>query len=197
MIQIRRRNKRRVPRINTASVADISFTLLILFLVVTSMDADKGMSRMLPPLNPPEAEASEMIERNVMRIDITDDNAVLINGDSVAVDFVRERVAHFIDNPENDPSLPEIIQEEVLYLGQCRVSDSHILQIAAAKDAQYDMYFKVLNQVTGAYRMLRDSLAQARLQKPYAKCSEAQRESLRHCYPQRVSEVYDVEGGDR
>ncbi len=30
------RKRRRVPGINTASIADISFTLLILFLVVTA-----------------------------------------------------------------------------------------------------------------------------------------------------------------
>ena len=43
-MKLRRRKRRRVPGINTASIADISFTLLILFLVVTSMDDEKGLS---------------------------------------------------------------------------------------------------------------------------------------------------------
>lgn len=38
-----RRNKRQVPGVNTASTADISFMLLIFFLVTTSMDVDKGL----------------------------------------------------------------------------------------------------------------------------------------------------------
>ena len=49
MIRIKRH--RRVPRLNTTSTADISFMLLIFFLVTTSMDIDKGLLRQLPPLS--------------------------------------------------------------------------------------------------------------------------------------------------
>ena len=45
-----RRKRRKVPGLNTASIADISFTLLILFLVVTSMDEEKGLTRLLPQM---------------------------------------------------------------------------------------------------------------------------------------------------
>ena len=44
-----RRKRREVPGLNTTSTADISFMLLVFFLVTTSMDADKGMNRQLPP----------------------------------------------------------------------------------------------------------------------------------------------------
>ena len=44
-----RRQKHRVPALNTTSTADISFMLLIFFLVASSMDVDKGLSRQLPP----------------------------------------------------------------------------------------------------------------------------------------------------
>ena len=37
-----RRNKHETPGLNTTSTADISFMLLIFFLVTTSMDVDKG-----------------------------------------------------------------------------------------------------------------------------------------------------------
>ena len=47
-----RRNKRQVPGVNTASTADISFMLLIFFLVTTSMDVDKGLFRLLPSPEP-------------------------------------------------------------------------------------------------------------------------------------------------
>ena len=48
------RKKRQVPSLNTTSTADISFMLLILFLVTSSMDIDKGLTRQLPPLTPEE-----------------------------------------------------------------------------------------------------------------------------------------------
>ena len=78
-MKLRRRKRRRVPGINTASVADISFTLLILFLVVTSMDDDKGLFRLLPPMTPDNQQASVITERNVM-------NIMIDAGDSIWVD---------------------------------------------------------------------------------------------------------------
>ncbi len=44
-----KRQKRRVPQLNTTATADISFMLLTFFLVTTSMDVDKGLVRQLPP----------------------------------------------------------------------------------------------------------------------------------------------------
>ena len=46
------KSKRKVPGINASSTADISFILLIFFLVVTSMNSNFGLPVMLP--NPPE-----------------------------------------------------------------------------------------------------------------------------------------------
>ena len=40
-----KRAKRKVPGLNTSSTADISFMLLILFLVTTSMEVDEGLER--------------------------------------------------------------------------------------------------------------------------------------------------------
>ena len=76
------RKRRRVPGINTASIADISFTLLILFLVVTSMDDDNGMSRMLPPLAT-EQQPAAVTQRNVLRIVVSPANVITINDDSL------------------------------------------------------------------------------------------------------------------
>ena len=38
-----------MPQLNTTSTADISFMLLIFFLVTSSMDTDKGLTSQLPP----------------------------------------------------------------------------------------------------------------------------------------------------
>lgn len=52
------KTKRKVPGINASSTADISFMLLIFFLITTSMDTDRGLARRLPP--PPESEEQKM-----------------------------------------------------------------------------------------------------------------------------------------
>ena len=91
-MRLRRRKRRRVPGINTASIADISFTLLILFLVVTSMDDDKGLTRMLPPLSPENQEAVELKERDVLRIDIAKGDVVYVNDEKTPIGELRGRV---------------------------------------------------------------------------------------------------------
>ena len=62
-----KRKKHIVPSLNTTSTADISFILLIFFLVTSSMDIDKGLGRVLPPLEPEEEqmEQADIDEHNL------------------------------------------------------------------------------------------------------------------------------------
>ena len=190
-----KRQRRRVPGLNTASIADISFTLLILFLVVTSMDEDKGLTRHLPPVSTEITPPAEMLERNVMRIEISSDNSLSVNGETIQVEELRPRVMQFVDNPDNSPSLPEKHPVEIYGLGRCAVTDGHVIQIKTDRAADYDTYFQVQNEIVAAYQQLRDQLARKRFNKPYASCSEEQRVALRDYYPQRVAEEYSGQKG--
>ena len=194
-MRLRRRKRRRVPGINTASIADISFTLLILFLVVTSMDDDKGLARMLPPLSPENQEAVELKERNVMRIDISKGEVVFVNDEKTPIGGLCARVKQFVDNPQNLPNLPEKHQKDIDLLGVCGVTEDHVIRLKSDGEANYGTYFKVQNEIVEAYRQLRDSLALNRFDKHYTQCTERQREAIRAYYPQKVSEDYSKEGG--
>ena len=62
---------RKVPGLNQSSTADISFILLIFFLVTTSMDTDSGLSRRLPDWDPDAVDQKlEIKERNVMTVQV-------------------------------------------------------------------------------------------------------------------------------
>ena len=75
--------KRKVPGLNTSSTADISFMLLIFFLVTTSMDTDQGLGRTLP--KPPEDEQMQkqldVKERNILYVRVSKDNLLMIGDD--------------------------------------------------------------------------------------------------------------------
>ena len=70
----RKRNHRQIPELNTTSTADISFMLLIFFLVTSSMDTDKGLMRQMAP-PPLEHEQPMDVQKDlVMRVAIDADN---------------------------------------------------------------------------------------------------------------------------
>ena len=58
-----RRHRHSVPLLNTTSTADISFMLLIFFLVTTSMDVDKGLRHQLPPAERQRQEESTAVNK--------------------------------------------------------------------------------------------------------------------------------------
>ncbi len=196
-----RRGKRRVPQLNTTSTADISFMLLILFLVTSSMDVDKGLSRQLPPLSPKEEqqESIDASERNVLKIRITRQDSVFVNGKPVKVAALRNRIAEFVGNPANRQDLPQKTVRRVALVGKFAVSDQHIISLESDRDADYDTYFRVQNEIMAAYARLRGQLAVQRFHHSYAQCSEEEKKALRECYPQRISEVYNTneKGGEK
>ena len=50
---------KKIPAINASSMADISFLLLIFFLVTTSMDVNQGLARRLPAPIPPDQKVED------------------------------------------------------------------------------------------------------------------------------------------
>ena len=92
-----KRAKRKVPGLNTSSTADISFMLLILFLVTTSMEVDEGLERTLPPIEKKQKEIQSMIdERLVLRFHIFNDNKLRLNNKPITLATIRKTVENFV-----------------------------------------------------------------------------------------------------
>ena len=166
-----------VPELNTTSTADISFMLLILFLVTTSMHSNFGMLRQLPRPVPPEMEKEEMVvdRRNVFELMILTDGKVMKDDEEVRVEDLSARLRTFIMNPHHDATLAESPKE-------------HIIMIRTAPDARYDTYFKVENQVVNAYKVVRNEAARKRFGKDYRDLTQRQTEIIDKMIPQRISE---------
>jgi biopolymer transport protein ExbD len=188
------RPKRRVPSLNTTATADISFMLLIFFLVTSSMDSDKGLPRQLPPPENEQVEQELKVkERNVLRIALNADDQLTCNEEPITAEALTKRVADFVANAADDPSLPEKSTRELNYFGRCQVSDRHVLLLQVDRQTSYDAYFQMQNAIARAYNQLRNDLALRQFHRPYAKCSPEQRNAIALVYPQRISEAINNE----
>ena len=188
-IKFRRRRRRRVPGLNTTATADISFMLLVFFLVTTSIDTDKGLSRMLPAPPDEQVQTLDIEKRNVLEIVLDADSHLTCGGEPVEVKDLQELVETFIKNPEDKPDMPVKQEKEIPLLGKCLVTDMHVLSIQADRQTSYDAYFAMQDAIVAAYSHLRNELAQQRFHCDFRQCTAEQREAILAYYPQRISEA--------
>ena len=96
--------RREAPEINAGSMADIAFLLLIFFLVTTTMDVDKGISRKLPPIIEDEQEKPPPIkEKNVFVVLLNSQDGLFVEDDYMDIEDLREAAKEFIDNFGKNP----------------------------------------------------------------------------------------------
>ena len=170
-----KRAKRKVPGLNTSSTADISFMLLILFLVTTSMEVDEGLERTLPPIEKKQKEIQSMVdERLMLRFHIFNDNKLRLNNKPITLATIRKTVENFVASK----------------------GKQHIIQIQADRKASYNTYFSLQNEIVAAYNDLRNKRAEQLYGKLYQLCSVEQQEQIDDEIPQRISEVYATENAE-
>ncbi|MBO4397239.1 MAG: biopolymer transporter ExbD [Bacteroidaceae bacterium] len=183
--------KRKMPGLNTSSTADISFMLLIFFLVTTSMDTDQGLSRTLP--KPPEENQKVDIkvkERNVLNIRISKDNLLMIGDEYSALQDVRPRAKEFIKNADNNPNLPELKPHTVKLLNKkFMVTENHVISVQSDRGTSYGIYFMVQDELVAAYNELRDELSQQEFNCKYEFLTDKQKSAIREVYPMKISEA--------
>ena len=189
------KKKRKVPGLNASSTADISFILLIFFLITTSMDTDTGLARRLP--QPPEDEEIKqelkIKERNVMEVRVNAAGFLWVKdgtgSDWADIRDLRNRAKVFIKNEQDLSSLPEKHAVNIDLLGQCYLTDKHVISVQTDRGTPYNMYFQVQNELVAAYNELRDEKAKEKFGRVYAALSDEQKVAIRTYYPQKISEA--------
>jgi len=109
--------------IPTASMADIAFLLLIFFLVTTTIDMDKGLALVLPPMG----EQKEVPKKNLSTILISDRGKILLDKEPVEIKDIKRIVKEKIAN-----------------------NDKLIISVKTHKRAKYQIYVDVLDQLKQA-----------------------------------------------
>ena len=173
-----RRRKRRVPMLNTAATADMSFMLLIFFLVSSSMNTDKGLERMLPPIDDDATSVADINSANILKLDLSADDSLSVNGETVEWGSLKRHVATFIWSQAAPGDR------------QSAGAAQHIISVNVDRDASYDAYFNMQNDIVAAYNVVRESRAKAVYGCRMSDCTPQQMEELRAYYPQRIAEAY-------
>ena len=185
------KKKKKVPGLNASSTADISFILLIFFLITTSMDTDSGLARRLP--QPPDKEQEDaqidVKERNVLNVRLNAAGALMCNSEIIEINLLRDRAKEFIQNPNDLSTLPEKSAVEIDLLGQCYITKNHVISVQTDRGTPYNVYFQVQNELVAAYNELRDELSKSKFGRPYDALNNEQQVAIRAYYPQKISEA--------
>ncbi len=157
--------------INTGSMADIAFLLLIFFLVSTTILQEQGLSLKLPPA-PDEQAVAEIHDRNLYKILINSSNQYLIEGQlRKDLNGMREEVKAFVMNEGADPDLSISPQKATISIMANRGTEYQyfIAVLDEVKEAYYEIYGERIGMTGKAYRDLnidkpaeRTLIAQAR-----------------------------------
>lgn len=196
------RKKRKVPGLNGSSLADISFILLIFFLITTSMDTDTGLVRRLPqPPDPNQLEEDVKVKgRNVFVVQVNMNNEILyyygdeskrVTVTGVQPEDLREIAKEFIANPENKANMPEFHPADppLPLLGAYPVTKNHIISVQTDRSTKYEVYFQIQNELMAAYNELRDEFVREKFGKYFRDLNEDERLAVTGVYPMKISEA--------
>lgn len=164
-----RRKRKVVSGINATSVSDISFMLLTFFLVISSMDTNKGLLQQLPPddsdIHPQETVVNK---DDLLAFVIDNENHLYMNSKAVDYACVTDEVSKFI----------------------VAKGKKHMISIEVDPESDYNSYFLLQNQIATAYNKIRNVLAAKKYGCSYKHCDKDQKEDIRKICPQQVTEMY-------
>lgn len=115
-----KKSRPEAEEINSSSMADIAFLLLVFFLVTTTISMDKGLSLVLPPVG----EELEVNRKNITNILINESGKVL-----------------FDEKPAKTREVARLVSEKL------RQNDKMIFSVQTHSRTKYSDYIAVLDQL--------------------------------------------------
>jgi biopolymer transport protein ExbD len=183
------RKKKKVPEINASSMADISFLLLIFFLVTTTMDTDSGITRRLPPpVENPDMDV-KVKERNILNVMINKYDKLMVNGKPSQVEDLKDITRDFITPKPNDESAPEVEMKEIDLIGNF-MTNKGVVSLKNDRGTSYQMYIAVQNELAKAFNELREEVSQQYFKTSYGNLTDKDKiDAVNKAVPVRISEA--------
>ena len=187
-------NKRKIQEINAGSMADISFLLLIFFLVATTMNVDTGLMRVLPPMPPEDQEVQDqkVKERNLLLVFVSASGNIMAGDENMDIHGIKDKAKDFILNTYDDENLPEKEDQEFeLPDGSKWVYpvSKGVVSLQTARDTDYNIYLMVQNELTRAFNEIRDEVAMEKFGAKLIDLPEEERNVITKAIPLAISEA--------
>ncbi len=154
---------RKIPEVNSSSMADIAFLLLVFFLVTTTIATDKGLTLTLPPKADPNQPPPDITknQRNIYKILVNSSDKILIEDEPVTdLSNLREDVKEFVLNfgkmDEESQALYNSLPQSLRALSNKSETSSDnpteaVISFKADRGTSYDIYLEILDELQGAY----------------------------------------------
>lgn len=159
---LRKRQSREVG-IPTSSMADITFLLLLFFLVTTTIDVDTGIGIVLPP-PPEETEQVKVKTENLLKVLVNAAGEVLLDDELTSVSQIHDIVKNKI-----------------------KANDKLIISVKVDRETPYRVYIQTLDEIKWAYNDLREEYAVQHFGKPLRQLTKAELDEVREKIPQKIS----------
>ena len=192
-------NKRKTPDINASSQADIAFLLLVFFLVATTMNTDKGLVRVLPPIPPEDVkvEDQKVKTRNLLLVFVNASGQLMVGEESMDIRGLKDKAKEFVINPLDDENLPEKKDTEIDMPDGSKwtypVSEG-VISLQTTRDTSYEVYIMVQNELSRAFNEVRDQVAMQKFGSLFSELTEDQRSAITKAVPQKISEAEPRKG---
>jgi len=133
-----RPDRQTAPSVNSGSMADMAFLLLIFFMLTTTIIDNKGLFLVLPPAKENQTIA-EVHDRNVFNISINSQDKLLIeNTPRENIAELKSEIKEFVLNRGRRPDLSDSPQKAVVSL-------------KTSRNTSYSVYILVLDEIIGSY----------------------------------------------
>jgi hypothetical protein len=83
-----------------------------------------------------------------------------------------------------NPTLRKELRHFIIEKGK-----DHVIELQVDRDASYDSYFHLQNQIIRAYKEVRDAASQKKYGTTFLQLTEDQRDAILKFYPQRIQEA--------
>ncbi len=190
--------RRQTPTVQSGSVADIAFLLLIFFLVTTIIETEEGLDRLLPKKESQTPEVP-INDRNILEISINNQNELLVEENPMDLKDLKLTAIAFLDNGGTTKG-------EKGYCGYCKglrspeSSDNPqeaVISINTGRESSYGFYISVQNELVAAYNALRDREALKTFGESYTSMSSEYRnpqtsKDRRAFLRERIDRIHDL-----